>query len=206
MNKLTPRQFEILKFLQECQYAGGNAPTFREIANHFGFKSPKAAADHVTALERKGYVRRRSGCSRGIELLFSERTPENGTISVPLLGHIPAGCPEAQTAYCHNSIAIDKALIGYSAGHRLFALPVAGDSMKGRGIYDGDWIIADAGPPPHEGDVVVALIDGENTLKTLAMKNSRYFLKAENPNFPDLMPLEEMAIQGVVKLVLRRMS
>ena len=96
-------------------------------------------------------------------------------------------------------------MIGCPAGHRLFALQVTGDSMKGRGIHDGDWVVADTDASPHEGDVVVALIDGENTLKTLAMKKNRYFLKAENPNFPDLIPLGEMVIQGVVRVVLRRM-
>lgn len=206
MEKPTSRQFEILEFLRECQRLGGNAPTFREIADHFGFKSPKSAADHVTALEKKGYVRRRAGCSRGIELVFSERAPDIGTIRVPVLGHIPAGCPETHTEHYHGSIAIDKAMIGCPAGHRLFALQVTGDSMKGRGIHDGDWVVADTDASPHEGDVVVALIDGENTLKTLAMKRSRYFLKAENPNFPDLIPLGEMVIQGVVRVVLRRMS
>ncbi len=78
--------------------------------------------------------------------------------------------------------------------------------MRGRGIHAGDWVVADADAAPREGDVVVALIDTENTLKTLALKKGGYFLKAENPDFPDLMPLGEMRIQGVVRVVLRRMS
>lgn len=202
--KLTPRQSEVLEFLRECQRLGENAPTFREIAEHFGFKSPKSAEDHVTALEKKGYVRRRAGCSRGIELIFSERAPDNGTIQVPLLGYIPAGYPETKSENRHGSIAIDKQMIDCPVSHQLFALQVTGDSMNGRGIHDGDWVVADADASPNEGDAVVALIDGKNTLKILTLNRSRHFLKAENPDFPDLIPLEEMVIQGVVRVVLRR--
>lgn len=206
MSKLTQRQFEVLEFIKECQRLEGNSPTFREIAEHFGFKSPKAAADHVAALEKKGYVRRRGGCSRGIELIYSERASDNDSIRVSLLGSIQAGCPETQAEHCHGLITIDKAMLGSSAGHRLFTLQVNGDSMKGRGIHGGDWIVADADVSPREGDIVVALIDGESTLKTLAMEGCCYFLKAENPSFSDVIPLAQMVIQGVVKVVLRRMS
>lgn len=206
MNKLTARQTEILKFLRECQRVAGSVPTYREIADHFGFKSPKAATDHVFALEKKGYIRRHGGRSRGIELILSERAPDDGTIHIPVLGHIPAGCPQTQTEHCHDSLVLDKAMLGRSAEHRLFSLQVNGDSMRGRGIHAGDWVVADADAAPREGDVVVALIDTENTLKTLALKKGGYFLKAENPDFPDLMPLGEMRIQGVVRVVLRRMS
>ena len=111
-----------------------------------------------------------------------------------------------ETEHCDRSIAVDKEMLGRSAGHRLFALKVTGDSMKGRGIHDGDWVIADSEVSQHEGDVVVALIDGESTLKTLAVVKRCYFLKAENLDYPDLIPLAEMAIQGVVKVILRRMS
>lgn len=206
MKKLTLRQTEVLEFLREYYHEARNAPTYREIAGHFGFKSPKAAADHVSALEKKGYVRRRGGRSRGIELVSAERSSGSNTIPVPLLGHISAGFPEMETEHYDRSIAIDKEMLGPSAGHRLFALKVTGNSMKGRGIHDGDWVIADSDASPHEGDVVVALIDGESTLKTLAVVKGGYFLKAENPDYPDLMPLGEMVIQGVVRVVLRRMS
>ena len=204
INNLTPRQTEIIDFLQELRRKGKNLPTYREIADHFGLKSPKAAADHVCALEKKGYVRRRKGRSRGIELLFSEKPSANGAISVPLLGNIPAGYPETKSEYQHGTLAVDPTILGGSTGHRLFALQVNGESMTGRGIHEGDWVVADADVSPKDGDVVVALIDGENTLKTLAGKKNDFYLKAESPFHTDLIPTNEMGIQGVVRAVLRR--
>jgi len=201
---LTPRQAEILEYLRGLQHEGGGAPTYREISEHFGFKSPKAAADHILALEKKGYVRRHGGRSRGIELLFCDMPSTNSAIPVPLLGNIPAGSPEKQTEHWTEMLTIDQMMLGRSARHRLFALRVNGQSMEGRGIYEGDFVVADAEMSPSEGDVVVALIDGENTLKTLARQKERFFLKAENPNHDDLIPIEEMAIQGVARAVLRR--
>jgi repressor LexA len=203
-NKLTPRQKEILEYLRGLQQAGSGAPTYREIAEHFGFKSTKAAADHVVALEKKGHVRRRGGRSRGIEVLGAEMPSSNSAIEVPLLGNIPAGIPEEKTENWSETIIIDRAMLGPSSKHRLFALKVSGQSMKGCGINEGDVVVADTEMLPSEGDAVVALIDGENTLKTLAERNGRFFLKAENPEHGDLIPIEEMVIQGVVRAVLRR--
>ena len=120
------------------------------------------------------------------------------------MGNIQAGYPEAQTEHSLGSLAIDKQMIVGSEGHRLFALKVNGESMEGRGIYDGDWVVADADISAQEGSVVVALMDGNNTLKTLSGQDGQLFLKAENPNFPDCIPINEMVIQGVVKAVLRK--
>ena len=100
---------------------------------------------------------------------------------------------------------MDRAILGTSANHRLFALTVNGESMEGRAIHDGDLVIADRDAEHREGDVVIALIDGENTLKTLAMKEGSYYLKAENPLYQDWLPLDEMLVQGVAKAVLRRL-
>jgi len=205
-NTLTHKQAKILGFLQDFRRGSGTAPTYREISKHFGFKSTKAAADHVHALERKGYIRRHGGRSRGIEVLSAEKAFANDVIAVPILGNIPAGYPEEQTEYWHGTLAIDQAILGASRGHRLFALRVNGDSMEGRGIHKGDWAVADADTHPHEGDVVVAFIDGQNTLKTLAEEKGRYFLKAENPNYSDLVAISEMAVAGVVKAIIRRVG
>jgi len=205
-SSLTPKQAKILEFLQDFRREARTAPTYREISNHFGFRSTKAAADHVHALERKGYVRCHSGRSRGIEVLSAENAFANDVIAVPILGNIPAGHPEEQTEYLHGTLSIDQAILGVSRVHRLFALKVKGDSMEGRGIHKGDWVVADADTHPHEGDMVVAFIDGQNTLKTLAKEKGRYFLKAENPNYSDLAPINEMTVEGVVKAIIRRVS
>ncbi len=201
---LTSRQTEILDFLHEFLRKEKIVPTYREIAGKFGFKSTKAAADHVCALEKKGYLRRHSGRSRGIELLNSAPLSAPKAIGVPILGDIPAGYPELRDEHRNGTLAVDPAMLGGVAHHRLFALQVKGDSMEERGIFEGDWIVADAEATPREKDVVVALIDGENTLKTLAKQKGHFFLKAESPNHRDWIPVNELVIQGVAKAILRR--
>lgn len=204
MERLTARQSEILQFIRKYRRKEGISPAYREIAGRFGFKSTKAVTDHVIALEKKGYVRRHGGRSRCIELLCS-KGPSTEPVSVPVLGLIPAGFPEEQTEQLQGTISVDRKLLGSFADHRLFALEVNGDSMDGRGILEGDWIVADKDSQPRKGDVVVALIDGQNTLKTLAGRKNRYYLKAENPRHSDRIPVEELTIQGVVRVVIRRM-
>ncbi len=203
---LTSRQAEILDFLYEFRRKEKIVPTYREIADNFGFKSTKAATDHVCALEKKGYLRRHSGRSRGIELLTSASISAPKAIGVPILGDIPAGYPELRDEHRNGTLAVDPAMLGGVTHHRLFALQVKGDSMEERGICEGDWVVVDAEATPREKDVVVALIDGENTLKTLAKQKGHFFLKAESPNHHDWIPVNELVIQGVAKAILRRIS
>lgn len=206
IDSLTPRQEEMLNFLKDFQSKEGMAPTYREIAARFRFKSTKAASDHISALEKKGHVRRHCGRSRGIELLPSKKSISTTALSIPVLGNIPAGYPEEQTEKVHGMIAVDQMILGPTKDHRLFAVKVDGESMEGRGIYKGDWVVVDADDSPREGNMVVALIDGRNTLKTLARKKESFFLRAENPDYSDLIPITEMVIQGTVRAVLRRVS
>lgn len=206
INTLTAKQTEILEFLQAVRREEGSAPTYREIADHFKFKSAKAAADHVRALEKKGFVRRHGGRSRGIEVLCSDLPRTDGVVSVPVLGNIPAGSPEEQSEQRHGSLALEAAMLGGSTGHRMFALQVKGDSMVERGIHEGDWVVADADLSPRVGNVVVALIDGENTLKVLARQEKHFYLKAANQNHSDVVPIKELMIQGVVKVLIRKLS
>jgi len=201
---LTQRQTQILDFLRNFKNQEGVAPTYREISGHFGFKSTKAASDHVRALEKKGYVRLHGNRSRSIEIVSSESNSTGHVVTVPILGEIPAGMPEKKEENRSHAIVVDETMLGNCKGHRLFALKVTGESMTGRSICDGDWVIADSDVTPNEGEVVVALIDGDNTLKTLAKREKSFYLKAENPGHPDWISMEEMIIQGVVKAVLRR--
>ena len=203
-NKLTSRQTEILAFLCQFQSKERMAPTYREIANQFGFKSTKAAADHVYALEKKGFIRRHGRLSRGIEIITPLAQTISNTIAVPILGEIPAGIPEQKIEHQNGTISIDASLVEGSGHHRLFALQGKGDSMIDRGIHEGDWVIADADAVPRENDVVIALIDGENTLKTLAGKEKIFYLKAENPDYGDRIPANELIIQGTARAIMRR--
>ena len=201
---LTQKQSQILGFLQKFKNQEGVAPTYREISGHFGFKSTKAASDHVRALEKKGYVRLHRNRSRSIEIISSEVDSTGNVVSIPIMGEIPAGKPEKKEENRSDKITVDETILGNCKSHRLFALRVTGESMMGRSICDGDWVVADADLSPNEGEVVVALIDGDSTLKTLAKKKNRFYLKSENPDYPDWTPMKEMIIQGVVKAVLRR--
>ncbi|MCP4683724.1 MAG: repressor LexA [Desulfobacterales bacterium] len=201
---LTQRQAQILDFLRNFKNQEGFAPTYREISGHFGFKSTKAASDHVRALEKKGYVRLHGKRSRSIEIVSSEPNSTGHVVSIPILGEIPAGKPEKKEGNRSDTIAVDETIIDNYKGQRLFALKITGESMMGRSICDGDWVIVDADASPNEGEVVVALIDGDNTLKTLAKKKKRFYLKSENPDYLDWIPMEEMIVQGVVKALIRR--
>ena len=206
MNNLSFNQSNILEFIRKCIDREGVSPTYREIARHFGYRSPKGAFDHVRALEKKGYVTRRPRLSRGIGIPSVHREPKRKAISVPILGHIPAGAPDALTEYRNGTLDVDPEFLEGVADHKFFILRVKGESMTGRGIYDGDLVVVDGDRYPKERDIVVALIDGENTLKTLVKQGERFVLKAENPDFPDLIPIEEMSTQGVVRAVLRRLK
>lgn len=197
--RLTQKQEDVLQFLRE-RIHGGSTPTYREIAEHFGFKSPKAATDHVQALERKGCLRRNGRRSRGIELI----PPNRDTVTAPVLGRIQAGSPNEESQHIQGQLAIDKWILGSAARNRLFWLQVRGDSMTGRGVFDGDWVVADADCTRREGSMVVALIDGESTLKTLAIEKGAFLLRPENPRYGSLIPVTEMSIQGVVRLIVRQ--
>jgi repressor LexA len=194
--ELTKPQQLVLEFLEERNANGEAPPTFREICGRFGYRSPKAAADHVAALERKGLVKREKGCARGLRLVRK-------TIGIPLLGRITAGLPRETFAEAGQRLPIDPASYGIRERSRAFALSVTGDSMVGRQIFEGDIVLLEHGAAPHDGDVVAALIDNESTLKTFVRRGNRVWLHAENPRYPDLIPALDLQIQGVARAVIR---
>jgi repressor LexA len=123
--------------------------------------------------------------------------------AIPLLGEISAGLPQWGAEQHEGMVYVDVGALRIPSSHRIFALKVRGDSMVGRHILDGDVVILEQGAEPRHGDVVAALIDGQNTLKTLVVERGRAFLKAENPRYPQLIPQGELMIQGVLRMVLR---
>jgi len=179
-------------------------PTYREIAERFNWNSPKAAVDHVRGLVKAGYVRVAPGKARGIELLRAPASNDGAIVSVPLLGLVPAGAATDHEELRERTIAVDQFSVGGRSVSRLFAVRVYGDSMTGLGILDGDTVVAERDAEPSEGEVVVALIDGGSTVKTLRRQKGRFYLKAENPAYPDLVPTSEMSIQGVVRTLIRK--
>ena len=206
MKELTERQQQILQFIQGKHDSEGLAPTFREIAHHFRFRSPNAALAHVQALRGKGFLKNLPGRARSLQVLLKhpKKWSPNRLLSVPIYGAIPAGLPQATTQEQEGCVLIDVETLGIKPTARTFALKVRGDSMVGKCIVDGDIAIIEHGVEPRSGDVVAALIDGQVTLKTFVLQRSKPFLRAENPRYPNLIPQEELQIQGVMMALIRK--
>ncbi|MCC5841180.1 MAG: repressor LexA [Opitutales bacterium] len=211
MENLTLKQQEILGYLQLHMQRMGTWPSFREIQEHFGFRSTNAVMGHLRALERKGYISRVPGQARTFRInldLSDEAPPPNSinVVEIPIYGHIAAGFPDGvESSGEIGRMQIDTATMGLRRSRRSFALKVRGESMIDVGIYDGDTVIIEQ-TPPNDGDIVAALIDGETTLKRFINKPGKTaFLKAENRNFPNIYPVSELIIQGVARAVVRNL-
>jgi repressor LexA len=204
MTELTKRQRQVLDFIQSMRRSTESAPTLREIAVHFGFKSSRAAADHVASLKRKGFLESDSGKARSLRVISPLAKLRNHIMDISLFSSIPAGPPQSREQEAEGCVSVEVETIGYKPTRNTFALRGTGDSMIGWHILDGDFVIMEHGSEPRNGQIVAALIDREGTLKTLVMKNGKPYLKAENPKYPDLIPAQELVIQGVLKALIRR--
>jgi repressor LexA len=200
----TSRQRAVLRVIERRRAAGELPPTFREIGQDLGIPSVSAVAKHVQALRSKGLLNASDGRSRNLALVSPLRTLENPVAHIPIFGSIPAGFTQNREQEADGCISVDIETLGFKPTRNTFALRVSGDSMIGRHILDGDIVVLEHGPEPRQGDMVAALIDGQSTLKTFLMKNGKPFLKAENPKYPNVIPAEELMIQGVVKTVIRK--
>lgn len=197
---LTDRQQEVLDFLRDYQGAEGVYPSTREIQQHFGFASQTAAMSHLRALERKGALQRMPRKARAVRLAGTGTS--SSVVELPVYGRIAAGLAEMSEQDSEGTVTVDRTLVRPSARERSFALRVRGESMIGAQIRDGDVVILEA-KEARENDIVAALIDGETTLKRLVVEDGRSFLRAENAAFADLVPLEELVIQGVMVGLIR---
>jgi repressor LexA len=207
MRELTDRQQQILRFIQGRQDSAGLAPTLREIAAHFRFRSPNAALAHVQALLAKGVLKNLPGRARSLQVRAPHaprNRPRPQVVPVPIYGVIPAGLPTDAAQEEEGCVLIDVETLGIKPSARTFGLKVRGDSMIGKSIVEGDIAIIEHGVQPRSGDVVAALIDGQVTLKTFVMQRGKPFLRAENPRYPNLIPQEELQIQGVMVALVRK--
>lgn len=145
------------------------------------------------------------GKARSLRLADAFPAPRRRAVAhVPLFGSIPAGFGENREQEGEGCVSVDIPTIGFAPARNTFALRVAGDSMIGRHICHGDIVILEHGPEPRHGQIVAALMDRKSTLKTFVLKNNKPFLKAENPKYPDLIPSEELMIQGVFRALIRK--
>jgi len=204
MQLLTSKQQAVADFIEDRRQRHGSAPTYREIADHFGFRSVNAVTGHLRLLRQKGYLSSEADRARSLRITSPLAKLRNRIVDIPLFGSIPAGLPQAREQVAEGCVSVDVESIGYKPTRNAFALRVTGDSMIGRHILDGDFVVLEHGPEPRPGQVVAALIDGASTLKTFVVKGGKPYLKAENPKYPDLIPAQELMIQGVVKALIRR--
>jgi repressor LexA len=207
---LTKRQAEILSFIKTHIQYSGFPPTISEIQGQFSFKSPNAVQEHLKALVRKGQIRRNPNQWRGLELIVSNKSRDESahysTVSVPLIGRVTAGLPVLAEENFEGTISVDRSLVGRST--RLFALHVRGDSMIKAGIYDGDIAIAQQQSVADHGDIVIALLGDEATVKRFYRKNKVIILQPENDTMQPMRISEgsDFKILGKVIATLHRIG
>lgn len=198
MTKLTARQAQVLDIIRQYIDDTGYPPTRADIARELGFKSPNAAEEHLRALERKGAIEMVAGASRGIRLPDADS-------GIPIVGDVAAGYPvlaeEHIDDYCNISASFFKPRAD-------FFLRVRGDSMQDAGILDGDLLAVHKTPNANNGDIVVARVDNELTVKTLRKTRSKYqlVLQPENDYFEPIdvdLREQDFAIEGISVGVIR---
>ncbi|SIR79789.1 SOS-response transcriptional repressor, LexA [Aquipseudomonas alcaligenes] len=203
MLKLTPRQSEILAFIKRCLEDNGYPPTRAEIAQELGFKSPNAAEEHLKALARKGAIEMTPGASRGIRIPGFEPAA-NEEEGLPVIGRVAAGAPILAQQNVEDTCKINPEFFHPKAD---YLLRVRGMSMKDIGIFDGDLLAVHTTREARNGQIVVARIDDEVTVKRFQRNGNKVLLIAENPEFaPIEVNLEEqdLVIEGLSVGVIRR--
>ena len=192
---LTTRQQQLVDFLREKHRKTGIMPSTREIQEHFGFASQTAAVSHLRALEKKGVIQKLAGKARA--LMFTDELEREPIVDIPVYGQVPAGYGDDGVPEPEGQLSVDIRSMGLSINANVYALKVRGDSMIDAHIVDGDLVVMEDRPASNR-DIVAALIDGETTLKRLVIENRKRFLRAENADYPDLLPVQELLIQGVL--------
>ena len=210
--KLTARQSEILNLIARAIARSGYPPTRAEIAAELGFRSANAAEDHLQALARKGMIELQAGTSRGIRLTAQARgsvragptraLPGMEQLMLPLIGRVAAGHPILAQQHVEATIGVEPELFRARPD---YLLRVRGMSMQGAGIVDGDLLAVKQAREARNGQIVVARIDDEVTVKRLQQRAGRVELLAENPEFEPIVVRagQEFAIEGLAVGLIR---
>jgi len=190
--ELTSTQENLLNFLRNFLLEKGFPPTLREIASHFGLKGPKGPQKTLHILERKGYIRKTPGGSRAIEIIKPKIGSQSGvphaikyvrsafmpTVSLPIVGRVTAGAPILAIENIEGYVNFDRNLV---SSEDVFLLRVKGDSMIGAHIQDGDFALVKPQKDAENGEIIVALIDDEATIKKIFKKRDLIYLEPANP-------------------------
>ena len=212
MNALTETQQAILALIGERIAADGMPPSQTEIARAMGFSGVRAAQYHLEALEQAGVIRRVPGKARGIQLVqpdadaVSDELPPpsfDDALRLPILGRVAAGAPIGADAGGDDYILLDRNIFFPSPD---YLLKVQGDSMRDEGIFDGDLIGVHRTPEARSGQIVVARIDDEITVKLLKIARDRIRLLPRNPDYApiEVLPDQDFAIEGLYCGLVRR--
>ncbi len=200
--QLTERQQEIFDFVKNHISTTGMPPTRVEIAREIGFKSPNAAEEHLKALARKGYIEMLSGTSRGIRILVNDEDAANED-SLPLIGRVAAGTPIEAIEHIEDHYPVSGTMFNPIAD---YLLRVNGNSMENIGILDGDLLAVHKTKIAKNGQVVVARVDDEVTVKRLEKKGNLIYLHPENDELEAIVVdprLEYIEIEGIAVGVIR---
>lgn len=212
-SKLTARQSEILGLIEQAIANTGFPPTRAEIAQELGFKSANAAEDHLRALEKKGYISLAPGASRGIRLMRSADDSSDksvaslaremiNAITLPVVGRVAAGAPILAAENVAREVTVDPALFDKQPD---YMLQVRGVSMRDIGIMDGDLLAVKKASEARTGQIVVARIDNDVTVKRLVRDRNRVVLEPENPEFEPIVVTDanSFAIEGIAVGLIR---
>jgi len=200
MSDLTPRQTQILRLIQRVIMETGMPPTRAEIARELGFRSANAAEEHLRALARKGVIALVPGTSRGIRLMDTMREQ----MGLPLIGRVAAGSPILAEEHVERRCQVDPALFQPRAD---YLLKVRGMSMRDAGILDGDLLAVHRTREARSGQIVVARVHDEVTVKRLRRRGNTVELLPENPEFKTIvvdLREDDFAIEGLGVGVIRR--
>ena len=204
--RLTGRQQQIYDFITSAIETHGAPPTIREIGKYFGIASTNGVRSILNALGKKGYIRRRPMLSRGIELTeFVPRlSAATGIAHIPIIGRVAAGRPILAVENVDGTLAIDESFV---PTRQVFALQVRGDSMRDAGIVEGDYVLARRQHTAESGDIIVAIIDEEATVKRYRREGDYVELWPENPDYQPIRlrrDAENVQIAGRVIALLRK--
>jgi repressor LexA len=201
---LGPRQRKILDFILSTVGDRGYPPSVREIAEAVGLTSPSTVHAHLEALQRKGYLRKDASKPRAIEIRYAPEVGPTGRRSgvrhVPLIGRVAAGSPTLALEEIEDVMALPASLLGEGT---FFMLRVKGESMIEGGINDGDYVVVRRQEEAHTGEIVVALLEDEATVKTLAREGGKLVLRPENKSMKSIPVKPDARILGKVVALLR---
>lgn len=201
--KLTARQQQILDLIRTEIQRTGFPPTRAEIAAQFGFKSVNAAEDHLKALDRKGAIELIAGTSRGIRLLLDP--PTSTTHSLPIIGRVAAGSPILATEHVEREIGVEPSLFAQAPD---YLLRVRGLSMRDAGILEGDLLAVKRTSEARNGQIVVARLGDDVTVKRLQRKGKSITLLPENPDFEPITisTEDDFSLEGIAVGLIRDQS